>query len=82
MLRRIQYPILVWISSILSNNGLNYWKAELLKEISIFNTMDLLMVFLAFFVVNMVSSQGKSTYFSGMCLVMAYIVYLLANFYE
>lgn len=77
---RIQFPILVWISSALSANA--YWKPELLKEISLFNLLDLLMVFLAFFIVNMVSSQGKSTYFSGMCLIFAYVVYLLVNYYE
>jgi Ca2+/H+ antiporter len=70
----------VWITSILSKTG--KWRPELLKEISIFTVLDLTIIFLAFFIINMVATQGKSTYFSGVLLVTAYIVYLLVNFYE
>lgn len=82
LLRRIQFPFLVWISSILGDPVVNLWRPELLKQISLFSVLDLSMVFLAFFIIYMVSLQGKSTYFSGLCLVAAYVVYLLINFYE
>ncbi len=82
LIRRIQFPFLVWISSILGDPVVNLWRPELLKQISLFSVLDLTMVFLAFFIINMVSLQGKSTYFSGLCLVAAYLVYLLINYYE
>ncbi len=82
LLRRIQFPFLVWICSILGDPVVNLWRPELLKQISLFSVLDLSMVFLAFFIINMVSLQGKSTYFSGLCLVAAYLVYLLINYYE
>jgi Ca2+/H+ antiporter len=82
LLCRIQFPMLVWIACILSVEGINVWKTSLLVSISVFNLLDLLVLFLSFFLIYMVSTQGKSTYFSGLCLILYYVAYLLINYYE
>ena len=79
---RIQYPFLVWITSILSDAHIRIWRPELVKEVTQFTMLDILLIFLAFFIIYMVSLHGKSTYFSGLCLVAAYVVFLLTAYYE
>jgi Ca2+/H+ antiporter len=79
MVLRIQFPLLVWIASTLSSPSINYWDKYLF--VPILNFVDVIMLFLAFVAVFMVSLQGKSNYLVGLCLVMLYMVYLLINWY-
>jgi Ca2+:H+ antiporter len=70
----IQMPVLVVIGAIISDGHQNPGFTL------IFPLLDLVAVFLAMIIVNYISIEGKSNYFTGSALILVYVL-LVSAFY-